>query len=448
MKKLISCVMIILLCILSFTSCTGFRLNTQDNIKKIIPKGISGFSVKSKKTNSIVLTWSLSKKANEYAIFRSEEKSEGVLGKYVKCATVSEPKATSYTDKKLDSGKLYGYKIYAYHRDKEYTANSRPVVTKVMTKMPAAKNLKVEKASSKYISLNWNDIQGAKKYIVYRKNSEDKYKKIAETDNSEYKDEKITSGTSYKYKIVGIRNLGKKVYRSRAKTIYVKSGVTAVKGVTAKTYLNRALLSWTSVRGASGYDIFLKNSKGKFQLKETKKYCNFLSKKGETGKSYRYAIKAYNIVNNKKNYSDAKYVTVTLSDKAYGKKPKKTYIEICTETQHMYMYVDNKLYCDTPVVTGMYNSQDTQHGFHKVISRKSPARLRGSANGHSWDLMVKYWLGFTYDGQGVHDSTWRYSGYGKEIYKGDGSNGCVNTPMDKVSKIYEKSYYGMPVIVY
>ncbi|MGN0488739.1 MAG: fibronectin type III domain-containing protein [Ruminococcus sp.] len=448
MKKFIMGIMVILTCIPVFTSCSGFSKNTQDIINKVTPKDIKEFRVKSRKTKSVTLTWSSSKNATDYKIFRSEEKSEGVLGKYVKCVTISGSKTTSFTDKNLISGKLYSYKIYAYHRDEKYTSNSRPVVTKVMTKMPCAKKLKVVKASSKSIELNWNDIQGAREYIVYRKTSDSKYIRIGKTDVSSYKDEKITSGTTYEYKVVGCRNLGKKVFRSKGRSIKVDSGVTAVKGVTVKTYLNRALLTWDSVSGASGYDVFCKNSKGKFKLVESRKYCTFLSKKGESGKSYRYAIKAYNLLKGKKNYSDAKYVTVTLSDKAFGKKPGKTYIEICTETQHMYMYVNNKLYCDTPVVTGMYNSQDTHHGFHKVISRKAPARLRGSANGHSWDVMVKYWLGFTYDGQGVHDSSWRYSGYGNEIYKGDGSNGCVNTPLDKVSKIYEKGYYGMPVIVY
>ena len=63
--------------------------------------------------------------------------------------------------------------------------------------------------------------------------------------------------------------------------------------------------------------------------------------------------------------------------------------------------------------------------------------------------MVKYWLGFTYDGQGIHDSTWRPStDYGKQTYKGNGSHGCVNTPISAVGKMYSKAYIGMPIIVY
>ena len=148
-------------------------------------------------------------------------------------------------------------------------------------------------------------------------------------------------------------------------------------------------------------------------------------------------------------YDTIYIVDVNITNQAYGQTAKGTYVEICTETQEMYMYVNDKQYCHTNVVTGNYGSHDTTHGYHKVISKSSPARLRGSSGGSSWDVMVKYWLGFTYDGQGIHDSTWRPStDYGKQTYKGNGSHGCVNTPISAVGKMYSKAYIGMPIIVY
>ena len=52
-----------------------------------------------------------------------------------------------------------------------------------------------------------------------------------------------------------------------------------------------------------------------------------------------------------------------------------------------------------------------------------------------------------YGGCGIHDASWR-SSYGGNIYKGNGSHGCVNTPYSKVQKIYNNTGYGTPVIVY
>ena len=111
------------------------------------------------------------------------------------------------------------------------------------------------------------------------------------------------------------------------------------------------------------------------------------------------------------------------------------------------MYVNNKFYLSTPVVTGNYGALATTPGYHHVMSKQSPSQLKGSYGGSSWDVTVNYWLGFTGDGQGIHDSTWR-GAYGGEIYKGDGSHGCVNTPLDKMAQIYAKGYVGMPVIVF
>ena len=113
----------------------------------------------------------------------------------------------------------------------------------------------------------------------------------------------------------------------------------------------------------------------------------------------------------------------------------------------MYMFSNGKVVVSTPVVTGNWGPLATTKGQHKVISKKSPARLRGSYNGSSWDTTVNYWLGFTSDGQGIHDATWR-GGFGGNIYQGNGSHGCVNTPIGAMRTIYSKAYMGMPVIVY
>jgi len=48
---------------------------------------------------------------------------------------------------------------------------------------------------------------------------------------------------------------------------------------------------------------------------------------------------------------------------------------------------------------------------------------------------------------GIHDATWR-SKFGGQIYITDGSHGCINTPYDVASKIFEYITQGTPVICY
>ena len=121
------------------------------------------------------------------------------------------------------------------------------------------------------------------------------------------------------------------------------------------------------------------------------------------------------------------------------------YIEVDVTEQTMYMYMDGEIICETPVVTGnMSWGMGTPQGCWHLINRARNAVLIGE----DYRTVVNYWMAFTYNGHGIHDSTWRTSGYGGDIYQYDGSHGCVNTPIDKVAFIFEHAYVGMPVLVF
>ncbi len=420
-------------------------------VKKVYPSAVKGFKVAKRSTSAIKLSWKKSKKnTTHYVLYRSVEKSNGKFTAYTKYKTFKNISKTTFTDKKLKSGYVYKYKMFAFNKTKAYTTHSSAVAVKTVVKMLAPKVVKVKKATTTYISIKWSKVAGARKYWVYRKASGGKEVLIGKTRGNTYVDKKVTTGTTYKYRIKGYRVVSKKTYKSPSASVSASAGVKGVSGITAKSYLKRALITWNPVTGADGYDVFVINSKGKYIHKETRAYPTYLSGKCKVDKTYKFAIKAFKKVNGDKSYSSTKIVKVTITDGAYGKTPSGTWVEICTETQQMFMYVNNKLYCKTPVVTGTgaTGPLSTKHGYHHVISKKSPAQLRGSYGSSSWDVKVNFWLGFTSDGQGIHDSTWRTSGYGGEIYKTNGSHGCVNTPYAAASKIYNKSFMGMPIIVF
>jgi len=50
-------------------------------------------------------------------------------------------------------------------------------------------------------------------------------------------------------------------------------------------------------------------------------------------------------------------------------------------------------------------------------------------------------------GEGLHDATWRTE-FGKDIYKTNGSHGCVNLPLDIAKEIYDIVKVGTIVEVY
>ncbi|MBO5145374.1 MAG: L,D-transpeptidase family protein [Lachnospiraceae bacterium] len=120
-----------------------------------------------------------------------------------------------------------------------------------------------------------------------------------------------------------------------------------------------------------------------------------------------------------------------------------TYIEIDMGSQHMYYYIDGELVMDTPVVTG--NSSrgwDTPAKVCFVYFKQRNRVLRGA----NYATPVKYWMAV--DGHiGIHDATWRKE-FGGEIYKTNGSHGCINTPLDIMSELYELAEVGTPVIMF
>lgn len=125
-----------------------------------------------------------------------------------------------------------------------------------------------------------------------------------------------------------------------------------------------------------------------------------------------------------------------------------TYIEIDLTNQHLWFYKDYSLVVETDIVTGDPKYQETATGAFPLAYKASPFNLTGGGSDgvKSWDVEVQYWMPF-YDGQGLHDASWR-SSFGGNIYNGNGSHGCVNLPPAAAKVIYENAEAGMPIFLY
>ncbi len=121
----------------------------------------------------------------------------------------------------------------------------------------------------------------------------------------------------------------------------------------------------------------------------------------------------------------------------------KTYIEVNMKDQMLYYYVDGQLNMDMPIVTGNVNrSRGTPTGIYNIYNKRYHTYLRGV----DYVSYVNYWLGVN-KGVGIHDANWRDE-FGEDIYKSNGSHGCINCPEEKVSKLWEVVDVGTPVIMY
>ena len=127
-----------------------------------------------------------------------------------------------------------------------------------------------------------------------------------------------------------------------------------------------------------------------------------------------------------------------------------TYIEANLSSQHVWIYVDGAMVCETDCVSGNTSlGRGTPTGVFQILYKDTDVDLKGQqlANGqYSYISHVNYWMPF-YGGCGFHDASWR-SRFGGSIYKSDGSHGCINLPPSITPKFYGYVSKGMPVIVY
>ena len=120
-----------------------------------------------------------------------------------------------------------------------------------------------------------------------------------------------------------------------------------------------------------------------------------------------------------------------------------TYIEVDMTTQRLYGYKDGELIVETDIVTGnMRRGWDTPEGVNYVYAKQKKRILRGA----NYATPVDYWMPVV-GNIGLHDANWR-SEFGGEIYKTDGSHGCVNIPSEIMPTVYENFEIGTPVIMF
>lgn len=119
------------------------------------------------------------------------------------------------------------------------------------------------------------------------------------------------------------------------------------------------------------------------------------------------------------------------------------YIEVDISDQKLYYYVNNELVVETPVITGYDNKYDTRLGSFQIYEKTKGRYLAGE----DYRVWVDYWMRFD-KGIGLHDASWRKGVFGGEIYKNNGSHGCVNMPSDKAAYVYENAKMKTRVLVH
>lgn len=120
-----------------------------------------------------------------------------------------------------------------------------------------------------------------------------------------------------------------------------------------------------------------------------------------------------------------------------------SYVEIDLTKQHLWVYKNGSLVANGNIVTGNLNKNTgTPAGIYTVTYKEKNATLKGE----DYSTKVTFWIPFN-GGIGMHDASWRKE-FGGNIYKNNGSHGCVNCPYSLAQIIYDNVQPGTPVVCY
>lgn len=166
---------------------------------------------------------------------------------------------------------------------------------------------------------------------------------------------------------------------------------------------------------------------------------------GDYGWWMNYTQEAIELAEMIKNGESGERTPVYYQTAASYEKPDygTTYVEINLTAQHLFYYQDGTLILESDFVSGnSARGYDTPDGVYSITYKQRNATLTGE----NYETPVSYWMPFN-GNIGMHDASWRNT-FGGDIYKTNGSHGCINLPVSVAQELYGYVEKGTPVICY
>ena len=268
-------------------------------VKKASITGVKGTADK-----GITVSWNAVELATGYRVLRSTSKD----GTYSVVGKVSGADVLSYTDTSVPKNNtVYYYKVCAVSK---YTKTNQGILSAAVPGQAlAAPEIKSVSVKSGGVTIKWESVTGAKKYVIKRStNMNSGYKKLVAVRNTtSYTDWTVEDGVVYYYKVIARAKISGVVNTSPSEvcsTVSVDAPEIAVLECTE----DGVVLDVNPVSGADGYEI--ERSKGDENSYSTiaETYAgesiSLLDTEVEEAVLYYYRVRAYMTYNGEKIYSN------------------------------------------------------------------------------------------------------------------------------------------------
>lgn len=245
-----------------------------------------GFKAVSYNSNSVSLSWNKVYGADGYTVYKvSDDLSE------VSFCTTDK---TTCKSTGLNPSSEYSYIVRAFKKvqgKNAYSQRSKQIYA--YTSPKKVTGLNQTKAASSSIKLSWSKVSGANGYRVYRQVSGGN-KLVADTTKNYILEEKLKSGTKYKYTVKAyfISPAGYKKYSDACAYVTATTAPAATTGVKVSTGNGQYKISWKKTSGAVNYEVYRYDSKSKSYKKYKTLTGTSLTVKSKPSLVYTYKVRA------------------------------------------------------------------------------------------------------------------------------------------------------------
>ena len=126
------------------------------------------------------------------------------------------------------------------------------------------------------------------------------------------------------------------------------------------------------------------------------------------------------------------------------------HIYVSLGQQHLWACTGDVLLTDTAITTGASALTNVHYatpiGTSHITGKSRNTVLAGRDVNGPWNDPVKFWMPFD-GGIGFHDSSWQTFPYGSDLYKTQGSHGCVHVPAAVIATLFDWAPVGTLVTV-
>lgn len=259
-----------------------------DKISIVVMSSIAPKLTATVSQNCASLKWDAVIGADKYIV----ERYNGSTWEQLTTITTS----TECTNKNLLYGKEYRYRVYAVKLKTSYgtTDYQTPYSNEVTIKPVITVDtpvLSISETTSKSVVLSWTSANNANKYVVYRQtDSNGKYEALATVTSTSYTDSRLEAGKSYQYIVRAYRD-----YCASPNDSNPQSYITLATNsplITVEKAQDSAKITWDTIQGASGYEIYRK-SDGEYSLLAKTTSLLYIDNTVEYGKTYSYKVRPY-----------------------------------------------------------------------------------------------------------------------------------------------------------